>query len=100
MLCLRRHSTYMLWWVCRDASYSQHLTASFDSFAEASNFARKPSSNTLRLPTSLAYLIKPPLGDAHQAGLVRENHCLHPVTEVELHQDSRHMRLDCGRTES
>ena len=31
------------WSACRDASYSQHLTASFDSFAEAPSFAGKPS---------------------------------------------------------
>jgi hypothetical protein len=70
MLCLCSLTTYMLWLVCRDASPLRHLTASFDSFVEASSFARKPSSNTWRLLTSLAYLIKPPPGDANQAGLV------------------------------
>ena len=32
MLCLRRPTIYMSWSVCRNASDSQHLTASFDSF--------------------------------------------------------------------
>jgi hypothetical protein len=39
MLCLRRPTIYMLGSFCRDASYSQHLTASFDSFASPPPFA-------------------------------------------------------------
>jgi hypothetical protein len=42
MLCLRRVTLYMLWLFCRDASPLQHLTASFDSFAEQRSVAGAP----------------------------------------------------------
>ena len=43
MLCLRRPMTYMLWVLCRAASHSRHLTASFDSFATKLSVARAPT---------------------------------------------------------